>query len=470
MAEAAPDIILLADVALDVPGSDAYTYAVADEHHDLQPGACVEVPFGRRRQVGFVLVVERRARPAFRLRTISARRAGVVVPPALLGLLRWAAKYYRCTMGEMLAAAVPAPVREGVELPPQRYVTRALIEPSGLTKRQAEVLALLPAHEPILFAEAQRLTGCSAGVLDRLCAAGALTLTTDHSIRELAFTSRCERFALSPEQQAALDIIRAALAHAADDSADGPPQPICLAGVTGSGKTLVYQEAAEQVIASGRQVLVLLPEIGLTPQLAARFRSRFQRVAVWHSGFSDGERSALWRRVAAGEIDLVIGARSALFAPLPDIGLIVVDEEHDGSYKQDSTPRYHARDLAVVYAGQLRVPVVLGSATPSLESYANVLAGRYQPAAMKTRPGGGSLPTPIVVDMAAEWATNTRRSNLSGTLVEALIDTKRRGEQTIILLNRRGWSPVVSCLSCGEAITCTSCDVSLTYHRGVEAL
>ncbi len=454
---------LIADVAIDCPGRDSYSYRVPEAMAaaGLKPGDCVAVPFGPRRLRGFVIGMERRE-PAtgYTTRDLVAHQPAVRLPPHLLRLIQWGARYYRCSLGEFLAGAVPAPVREGAA--PERQVMVAKIAGfSGiLSKRQQAVLTTLP-EAPVLLSEACRQAGTTRATLDKLAEAGALTISDEQEIREFRLEARQERHPLTDEQQTAVNAVSAALR-------DGGAAPFLLHGVTGSGKTLVYLELAAQVIAAGRQVLFLLPEIALTPQLAARVRNRFERVAVLHSGFTDGERAEQWRRVAAGDIDLVIGTRSALFAPFPAPGLIIVDEEHEQSYKQESVPRYHARDLAVVYAGQLGIPVLLGSATPSLESVHNARQGRYRVLSLKNRPLGGKLPAPILIDMREECHAQHRSATICRELLTRLAQVKAAGDQAIVLLNRRGWSPVVSCQSCGHTLSCTSCDISMTYHRAAE--
>ncbi|MBA3684438.1 MAG: primosomal protein N' [Planctomycetes bacterium] len=455
-----PDPRLLADVALDVPGRDSYSYLVPDAlAGDLAVGDCVLVPFGRRSERGFVCAIERRAPPAgVTLKTIASRRDDVRLPAGLLGLIRWGARYYRCSLGEFLAAAVPAPVRDGARMEVARTVEPIADFAGTLTKRQREVLAKLPAAATP-FADVLRLAGTTAGTIERLAEAGALRIASTSGIQELRLAARDEDFPLTAEQQTAVDAVGEALAA-------GRHEPFLLYGVTGSGKTLVYLELARRTIAAGKQVLLLLPEIALTPQLAARVRRRIERVAVWHSGFTDGERAEQWRRVARGDVDLVVGTRSALFAPLPRPGLIIVDEEHEQSYKQESVPRYHARDLAMVYGGQIGAPVLLGSATPSLESVHNGRAGRYRVLTLRQRPLGGKLPTPIVIDMREECQAQHKRAEVSRELMTRLRAVRAAGEQAIVLLNRRGWSPVVSCQECGHTLMCPNCDISLTWHKG----
>lgn len=455
--------VLQADVALDIPGRDTYSYAVADGMA-VQVGDCVTVSFAGRTVSGFVLALEQRPAPTeFTLKAISAVSPDVRLPPHLVRLLTWGARYYRCALGEFLAAAVPAPVRAGVQ--PERVLfVSAITGFSGkLTARQQEVLTRLPV-EPVPLARVLSEAGTTRGVIDKLVAAGAARLTDEQTDKEIRLTAaRDERFSLTEEQQKAVNAVGAALTA-------GQHEPFLLYGVTGSGKTLVYLELAQRVIEAGRQVLFLLPEIGLTPQLAGRVRTRFPATAVWHSALADGDRADLWRRCAQGRIPLVVGTRSALFAPLPDLGLIIVDEEHETSYKQESVPRYHARDLALVYGRQLGIPVILGSATPSMETVHNGRSGRLTVLTLKQRPLGGSLPTAILVDMREECREQQCAAVLSRELVTRLQGVKVAGEQAIVLLNRRGWSPVVSCKACGTAIMCPSCDISLTWHRGVDRL
>lgn len=457
-------LVRQADVALDVPGRDSYSYAVPVEIDPLPVGTCVTVPFAGRTVRGFVLAVEHRPVPqGFRLKYIESASPDVRLPPHLVALIAWGARYYRCSLGEFLAGAVPAPVRAGVRAERVSFVSRVPGFAGTLTARQRAALDSLP-DAPTAMPRALEAAGCTRGVIDRLVAAGAVTILDEQVDKEVRLQARrAERFALTDEQQRAVGAVSAAIDARRHE-------PFLLYGVTGSGKTLVYMELAQRVIDSGRQVLFLLPEIGLTPQLAARVRTRFPDTVVWHSAIADGDRADIWRRCAEGRVSLVVGTRSALFAPLPDIGLILVDEEHETSYKQESVPRYHARDLALVYGKQLNVPVVLGSATPSLESVYNGRSGKYTVITLKQRPLGGSLPQALLIDMRHECSEQKQSAVLSRELVNRLAAVKAAGEQAIVLLNRRGWSPVVSCKGCGSTIMCPSCDISLTWHRGPNKL
>ncbi len=449
------------DVAIDRPGRGAYSYRVP-AHLALELGDCVEVDFAGARLRGFVIARDVAPPANVRLKDIIGLRTGVRLPGHLLALIRWGARYWRCSLGEFLAAAVPEPVRAGTAMDPVIVVRKLPDSGARLTPRQRAAWSALPDAE-LTRAEACAVAACGPGVLERLAAAGMVVIERQSQVVEVRMGAAPEDHAPNAEQRAAISEVAAALEARRH-------QTFLLSGVTGSGKTLVYLELALKAIAAGRQVLMLVPEIALTPQLAARVRLRVARVALWHSGFTDGERAALWRASASGAVDLVLGTRSALFAPLARPGLIILDEEHEQTYKQESVPRYHARDLAVVYGTQLGVPVVLGSATPSLESIHNVNQGRYRQLSLRARPAGSSMPTAVVVDMRQEYREAHARVPLARELVARLGACRARGEQAIVLLNRRGWSPLVSCRSCGEAITCRNCAITMTWHRADDRL
>jgi primosomal protein N' (replication factor Y) len=341
----------------------------------------------------------------------------------------------------------------------------------GRAGRQREAYELLEASGGA--AELSRLlsdAGLSRSVVSGLEAKGLVGLTDEEIARDPFEDRPTEPPPLltpTAAQAAALDALRTAL----DDPG---PRPFLLQGVTGSGKTLVYVELLRAALRRGRSAVVLVPEISLTPQTVSRFRAHFgDQVAVLHSGLSDGERYDAWRRLRSGERRIAVGARSALFAPLPDLGVVVVDEEHDGSYKQSEAPRYHARDLAVMRARANGAVCVLGSATPSLESWHNARSGKFHHLKLPERVGGARLPEVRVVDLRVlrkeqrEGRTRSPRGAgvLSGDLVTAVDDRLERGEQVILLLNRRGYSSFVQCGECGDVEQCANCSVSLTYHR-----
>jgi len=264
---------------------------------------------------------------------------------------------------------------------------------------------------------------------------------------------------LTSEQQSALETL-------VDRASRRAYHVTLLHGVTGSGKTEIYLRLARAVRESGRGVLLMVPEIALTPAAASIFRAAFgDRVAIQHSGLSDGERYDQWHRIRRGEVDVVVGTRSAVFAPLQNIGLIVVDEEHDGSYKQEESPRYHGRDVAIVRARSSGALVVLGSATPSLESYHNAQAGRYELVTLRRRVLDRPMADVRIIDMRAEFAAEGPNAIVSLALADAMASRLERQEQAIVLLNRRGFATVVFCRQCGETLECPNCSVSLTVHK-----
>ena len=309
--------------------------------------------------------------------------------------------------------------------------------------------------------------GISPAVLRRLVEKGLVAITRrtierdpfEHSAT-LPVVPRQE-VTLTAEQHAALDSLRGWFEAGAFTTA-------LLHGVTGSGKTEIYLRLAEIVHRSGRGVLLLVPEIALTPAVAALFRATFgERVAIQHSGLSDGERHDQWQRIRRGDVDVVVGTRSAVFAPVRALGLVIVDEEHDGSYKQEEAPRYHGRDVAIVRARQAVALAVLGSATPSMESFHNAQKGRYRLLALERRVLDRPLASVTIVDMREEYAANGPDVILSAPLVKALGERLQRGEQSIVLLNRRGFATVVFCRQCAHTLECPNCSVSLTVHKAI---
>ena len=349
------------------------------------------------------------------------------------------------------AAAVPTATGDTAPTPPL-----------GAKQREALVaLAGVPAGLP---APALTARGIGSTTVTRLVALGLAVVRHETIARDPfgAHASAGVDFATVPsltdEQRAALDV----LGPLADT---GRFHTALLKGVTGSGKTEIYLALADRVRQRGRQALLLVPEIALTPVLAGRVRARFgDRVAIQHSGLSTGERHDQWHRVRRGEVDVVVGTRSAVFAPLERVGLIVVDEEHDGSYKQDEAPRYHGRDVAIVRGTQQQALVVLGSATPSLESFHNATRGRYTLVTLDRRVADRPLADVRVVNMRDEWADTGTDVALSRSLVEGIAARLARGEQALVLLNRRGVSTAVLCRQCGRTLECPHCSVAMTVH------
>ena len=403
-----------------------------------------------------------------------------ILTPVLIELGRWISNYYVASMESVMRCLIPESVR-GERHDFKRLLFAKLIkvpseeELEGITrraKRQASILSeLIETRAPV---QISRLGAGARGAADGLVKKGFIELTYEIVGRD---PHADEKF--MPSQPLKLTDAQGHCLSCILEATNEPARakPLLLHGVTGSGKTEVYLQAIAATISSGKTALILVPEISLTPQTVARFKRRFaeiqQKVAVLHSHLSGGERFDEWHKIVEGNAKIVIGARSALFAPLQNLGLIVVDEEHEGSYKQDTAPRYHARDVAVVRAKIERCVVVLGSATPSLESIHNTRVGKYQLIELKERVDDCSLPLIRIIDLKKE-ARNLSKSGgpaiISERLRTAVDERLSKGEQVILFLNRRGFATSLSCPSCGHVCGCPHCSVSLTFHRKQEKL
>ena len=342
---------------------------------------------------------------------------------------------------------------------------RALLaSDASLGKRQREALERLGAAAGGLAVPELAARGVPGGTIRRLAELGAVTISREVLERapwpiETVGGPDPPVRTLTADQQQVMQALEASAGSGAFEVA-------LLHGVTGSGKTEVYARLARAAVARGRQALILVPEIALTPGIAASLRPMFgARMAVQHSGLPDGERHDQWHRIRRGEIDVVVGTRSAVFAPLPSLGLIVVDEEHDASYKQDESPRYHGRDVAIMRAKRSDALVLLGSATPSLESFRHAGSGRYRRLTLPRRIGSRPLPAVRIVDMREEFASHGPDVVLSAPLAEALDERLARREQALVLLNRRGFAASLLCRGCGHTPECPDCSVTLTFHR-----
>jgi primosomal protein N' (replication factor Y) len=429
----------------------------------LTTGARVRVPFGRRELVGVVLgEVAQSELPSGRLKPISQPLdASAILPPPILGLLRWAADYYHHPLGEVIYTALPVRLRQG------RAPVAAGVKVWALTSEGRAVdpgaLKRAPAQRLVLEALALSAEGMEADQLAQISLRSAAAL---RALRSKGWVSSYQRDhreetkpasvtgpPLNPGQQSAVSAILAGLKDF---------HPCLLHGVTGSGKTEVYLSVIEQLLPQGKQSLVLVPEISLTPQLVGRFERRFRLpIAVLHSGLNEQERLNAWVRAAEGKAPIVLGTRSAVFTPLRNPGIIVVDEEHDASYKQQEGFRYSARDVAVMRAAREKIPIILGSATPSLESLKNARQGAYALIELPERTGSAVMPDVRLLDMRRLKPSE----GLSLPLREALAARLARGEQSILFLNRRGFSPVWMCFDCGWVAPCKRCDAQLTLHQ-----
>jgi primosomal protein N' (replication factor Y) len=383
----------------------------------------------------------------------------------LLKLMQWMSDYYLASLGQVFEAVVPVGVRESagvkelLHLQPKADLNPEEIE--KLTVKQRQVVEyLLQTGEPMSIEQLKEATGCSVDVMQRLRKAGILVSQSIRSFspaQNIPATNLLPPAALNVDQRQALQQVKAAI-----DSRQH--QTILLHGITGSGKTEVYIQAIDYVIRLGLQAIVLVPEISLTPQTRARFQQRLGKIAVLHSHMTHVEKHQQWQRIAAGEVSVVIGPRSAIFAPVPKLGLIVLDEEHEPSFKQETIPRYHARDVAGHRAMLEQCTVILGSATPSLESWQRTIEGKYQCASMPRRIHNRPLPDVEIIDLRLQ-KMGPQSGSISRPLAEAIVQTTRDNGQVILLLNRRGFATAIQCPKCGAVASCPHCDLSLTFHQ-----
>ena len=446
-------------VALPVPLPSLFDY-LPPATGEACVGSRVLVPFGRGKLVGVVVVVDAEAAVGSnRLKqVIRLLDDAPLLDAELMQTMAWAADYWLGAPGEAYANALPLALREARPLPAvgDEYWSlsnagRSAHDAGSRRGGSKALLALLAAGSLSAQELTERLPGWRAAAR-RLASADLLERSERAPLDIRLPASQAPQ--LSDEQQQAVVAIGASL---------GQYQPFLLDGVTGSGKTEVYLALIEQVLAQGRQTLLLVPEIGLAPQTTRRLRERLGvAVEVLHSNLSEGDRARAWLRARSGSARVILGTRSAVFTPLPQAGLIIVDEEHDSAYKQQEGFRYHARDLVLVRARALGVPVVLGSGTPSLESLANAEAGRYRTLHLRARPGALRPPQVQIIDMRAQRLEH----GMSPALLAAVADTLARGEQALVFRNRRGYAPVLFCHSCGWHAECSRCERPLTLHVG----
>ena len=447
-------------VLLPLPLAGAYDYGVP-EGLELAPGDFVQVPLGSRVTIGVVWGEATGEVAAHKLKAVDGRLDTPPLPEAERRFIDWVAHYTLSPPGVVLRMAMSASRALEPPRPSLAYAraTAPLEELAlRLTPERRRVLALLEDGPPRSPLELAREAGVTPGVIKGLLAAGAL---------EAVALPPPSPFALPDLDHPGVELsaVQAAAAAALRERvAAGGFSVTLLDGVTGSGKTEVYFEAIAAALRAGRQALVLVPEIALTQQWLARFERRFGVApAVWHSNLSSAARRVTWRAIAEGRVKALVGARSALFLPFPDLGLIVVDEEHDASFKQEDGVIYHARDMAVVRGRLGGHAVVLASATPSLETIENVRQGRYQVQHLPDRHGGAALPEIGVIDMRAD--APARQSWLSPALRRALAETLEAGEQAMLFLNRRGYAPLTLCRGCGHRLKCPHCSAWLVEHR-----
>ena len=476
----------LVEVALPIPLFRNFVYALDESfEREVNEGSRLLVPLRGGKEVGICVATDVSPQP----KSTSALKKVLAVPderPAIgadiLSLCKWISEYYVVPLGLCLRAALPAAMSSTAVFEPARKTHRvirvrgdipSLLERERAFSRAVQQRALFELLESLggqaTADHLQRTMDFSPSVLRGLVQRGLVSVV-DKEISRDPFFGRDPgpppNVEPTPAQRKAISAILAG----------EPGSVFLLQGVTGSGKTLVYIETLRQLLADGRTGIVLVPEIALTPQTVDRFRAVFgNQVAVLHSALSQGERYDAWLSVQRGERRIVIGARSAIFAPLENLGAIIVDEEHEGTYKQNEAPRYHAREVAVVRARQAGAVIVLASATPSLESWHNAQNGKYHLLTLPDRVTGAPMPDVSAVDMRVRMREYDERTGNFGVvfspeLEHALEKCLEQGEQSILLLNRRGHSSFLQCRNCGEVVACPNCSISLTYHSVTERL
>ena len=477
-----------AQVALPLPLFQTFTYSVEDGlANPITIGSRVVVPLRNDREVGICVglsdISPLKKKPKAVLESPDAQPA---IGGSLLDLCRWMADYYVVPLGVVLKTVLPAALT-GADTPtPSRKTRRvvrlgaeipSLLERDKIFKRSKQQRAVFEKIESLggrtSVENLSAQLDFSPAVLKSL-EKRALIAVEEEEVERDPFAARggltSTRLEPTPAQQHAID----EMAHAEKG------EVFLLHGITGSGKTLVYIELLRRIVDErGQTAIVLVPEIALTPQTVDRFRAAFgDRIAVLHSALSEGERYDAWLALKRGDKRIVVGARSAVFAPLENLGAIIVDEEHESSYKQGETPRYHAREVAIVRAKGEGAITVLGSATPSLETWTNAESGKYRLLTLPDRVGGGRLPSVEVIDLrktAVDYTAMAQGGVDYGVVIreplhDAIVETMSRGEQSILLLNRRGYSSFVQCIDCGAVATCPHCSITLTHHRNPERL
>lgn len=475
--DVATSLLRYAEVAVPLHVFQTFTYRLNPEQSaDAKVGARLVVPLGRNLLTAYIVALLDEL-PAD-LAAVDIREAQSLVDsapvcsPEILQLARWVAEYYACPLGEVIRAALPPGMTPGITQsgtasfakPKLRRFVRLSPQANEqkLTDGQRRVLSILESNGPMSLQSLLQSANLSASTVSSLEKKGRVEVYQEAIRRDPLgqdFALKSEVHTLTASQASVLEKIEQQMNSQAYSA-------FLLHGVTGSGKTEIYMRAMDKALKLGRSAMMLVPEIALTPVFSRGLRARFgDQVAIFHSSLQKGERFDEWTRVKNGEARVVIGTRSAVFAPVRNLGLIVVDEEHESSYRQQESPYYNARDVAIVRAQKESATVVLGSATPSLESFHNARKGKYQFLALPQRIGARPMATAKIVDMRSVFARHGKPRVFSDELLEAIRETHERREQSIILLNRRGYSSFILCRSCGETIQCPNCDVTLTYHR-----
>jgi primosomal protein N' (replication factor Y) len=482
---------MIARVSLEIALRKEFDYLIPAEFAgQVDVGSRVQVPFGARKILGVVTAVAEESGRANLKPILKVIGAQTLVTPKVLKLARWIGEYYCCAPEIALKSVLPEAVRKEDAGWRERLFVRPLPlsgEFPKLPKRQQDVWNLFEERREILLSELVELAGTTAATVRKLEDRGLVSITTEVSERDPYARETIlatQPILVNPAQATALEKIKDAMSRSKDGGLkveDGkrmsssilhpPSSTFLLHGVTGSGKTEIYLQAIAHALEQGKGAIVLVPEISLTPQTVERFKARFSSgklqalVAVLHSHLSAGERHDEWHKIRQGRARIVIGARSAIFAPVEPLGLIIVDEEHEHTYKQEEAPRYHARDVAIMRGQMENAVVVLGSATPSMESFYNCKRGKFTLLELPERVDDQKMPHVRVVDMRQAMRDGKGPPLFSPQLKEAITRRLERGEQTILFLNRRGYSTSLQCPKCGHVCECPNCSIALTYHR-----
>jgi primosomal protein N' (replication factor Y) len=468
---------MIARVSLEIALRKEFDYSIPTELADqIEVGTRVQVPFGARKIFGTVTALAEESAHANLKPILKVVGAQTLVTPKVLKLARWIGEYYCCAPETALKSVLPEAIRKEKEGWKKQLFVRAL-QLSGefpkLPKRQQDIWNIIEERREILLAELLELAETTAATVRKLEDRGLVEITSEISERDPYAHETIlptQNIVLNPAQAKALGEITKAM------DAENSSRTFLLHGVTGSGKTEIYLQALAHALKQGKGAIVLVPEISLTPQTVERFKARFSSgklqtlVAVLHSHLSAGERHDEWHKIRQGRARIVIGARSAIFAPVEPLGLIIVDEEHETSYKQEEVPRYHARDVAIMRGQMENAVVVLGSATPSLESFYNCKRGKFSLLELPERVDNQKMPRVRIVDMRQAAHKEKGTPLFSPQLKEAINQRLDKGEQTILFLNRRGYSTSLQCPKCGYVCNCPNCSLALTFHRQEQKL
>lgn len=464
---------LYAEVVVNIPLNKVFHYSIPPHlRKDLAAGMRVKIPFGNKIITGFCA--------GFTTTPFTDKTKDIIdiidktplIDDLMLKITRWLSSHYFCGWGEAISAVIPPVVRSRIKEKRNTFVRYnkhapalnhdALVQIKTRAPKQAKVLEILSEHPAEISAkELIRISGCKMPGLRQLEKKGFIVI--ENKLPDAANTPRTtglllQHLTFTPEQQNAFDIICKKLTQ---------PKPgvILLHGITGSGKTELYLQTITKVLKEGRKAIYLVPEISLTPQTIQRIKARFDRVAVLHSNLLGTVHESQWNDIKESKVDIVIGARSSIFAPLKNVGLIIIDEEHENTYKQENNPRYNARDIAILRATYENALVIMGTATPSLESYYQALNGNYEKVVLSKRIGERQLPPVDIVDMGEEARKRRGYNIISQRLEYYMKQSLARNEQVILFLNRRGFAPYIHCKRCGFVLKCHRCDIPMTFHK-----